>query len=260
MAGENDNKQYVVGRGRLYFDKFLPGTKTPTGLRYLGNTPELSITRARTSLDHFDSDHGTKIKDDSVDLEDDISGAFTTDNISIMNVGMWLGGEVDIETQVSALAVVYPINDAQRGRAYQIGATDANPAGVNNIATVIVKKALVVIAAAGNYEVDTASGMIEFLETAPGFADGDDLTITYDTLVATRAIAVDGAESVYGELRFVADNPKGPQTDYIWPYVKLSPDGDLNLKGDDWQVQSFNYEVLQKSSISKRVISVRRTV
>lgn len=258
MAGDNDNKQYVLGRGKLLFNAFLAGTKAGPGLRYLGNTPELSVTRSRTNLDHFDSDHGFKIKDDAVDLEDDISGAFTTDNISVDNIALWLGGEKETETQAAASAIVWPLPDVVRGNSYQIGATSTNPVGVNNIATVILKKLLVVIAPSGNYEVDPVSGMIDILEGAPGIVDGDDLNVTYDTLVATRSIITDGDLSIYGELRFVADNPHGPNTDYIWPYVKLAPDGDLNLKGDDWQVQSFSYEVLQKSPSTRRVYAIRR--
>ena len=59
---------------------------------------------------------------------------------------------------------------------------------------------------------------------------------------------VSSSNSVYGALRFVADNPKGDNRDYYFPYVKLAPDGDYALKGDEWQQISFSFEVLKKAS------------
>jgi hypothetical protein len=60
MAGNN----YVIGRGKLYWDQFLTGTQTPTGQRYLGNTPALSMTSAYQNLDHYSSDFGLRVKDE----------------------------------------------------------------------------------------------------------------------------------------------------------------------------------------------------
>ena len=80
------NKQYTLGRGRLYFDAFLPNTKTKTGERYFGNTPSLSLTIESESLDHYDSDAGVRVKDDSVLLQLNRTGQFVTDNIDPENV------------------------------------------------------------------------------------------------------------------------------------------------------------------------------
>jgi len=33
------------------------------------------------------------------------------------------------------------------------------------------------------------------------------------------------------------------------PYVKLMPNGDFALKGDEWQQLSFNIEVLKKGTL-----------
>ena len=52
MADNN----YVLGRGKLYFDRFPDGTKTPTGERYFGNTPSFSMSLDSETLDHYNSD------------------------------------------------------------------------------------------------------------------------------------------------------------------------------------------------------------
>ena len=40
----NETQKYTLGRGEVYFNKFKPGTNIGEGERYLGNTPEYSLT------------------------------------------------------------------------------------------------------------------------------------------------------------------------------------------------------------------------
>ena len=97
-------KNYTFGRYRVYFDQFLPGTKTPTGQRYLGNTPELNMTSESENLDHFDADNGIRIKDDSMLLELNRAGSFVTDHISPENLALFFLGDASLVTQASAAA------------------------------------------------------------------------------------------------------------------------------------------------------------
>ncbi len=90
MQGNN----YVVGRGRLFFGAFAAGTRLATGQRYFGNTPELSLSQSEDTLDHYSSEGGVKIKDASVTLQNDSSGSFSCDNISVENLATWFRGEV----------------------------------------------------------------------------------------------------------------------------------------------------------------------
>ena len=55
-------KDIVLGRGKLYFGKFLSSTnETHQGLEYIGNTPSFSLTVETQELDHYDSDEGLKV-------------------------------------------------------------------------------------------------------------------------------------------------------------------------------------------------------
>ena len=85
-------KNYTLGRGRLYFDKFVIGTKTKTGQRYIGNTTEINLTSDSEALEHFDSDAGIRQKDMSVLLSLSRTGSFITDNISPGQPGAVLPG------------------------------------------------------------------------------------------------------------------------------------------------------------------------
>ena len=260
ITSDLGGKNYTLGRGRLFFDRFTPaqvaaGIAAATrgeGETYFGNTPELSMTSAEETLDHFDSDQGVRTKDDSVSLQLDRTGSFTTDNISVENLALYfLSDGASTFTQTAATAAEYLVPGAKQGRFYQIGATEANPSGLRSISNVSVRKGVgfsTVVTQAGNYEVDEVLGRIYII---PGSADipaNTDIEVTYDVAATTRDRVISKSQSIYGALRFVSDNPKGKNRDFYFPYVKLAPDGDYALKGDDWQAMSFTFEALKKGT------------
>jgi hypothetical protein len=255
ITSDLGGKNYTLGRGRIFFDRF-PNNAVVTALtkgdgeRYIGNSPEFSTTSESEDLEHYDSDSGVKVKDDSVQLTLNRSASFTCDNIDSENVAMYFSGEAGTVTQAAATGVIETFPEANKGRFYQLGATEARPAGVRNIANVVVKKGsgfTTTVVPTGNYEVDEARGRI-YVETDALALDGEAIQVTYDVQASTREQVVSKSSSIYGALRFVADNPKGPNRDYFFPYVKLAPDGDYSLKGDEWQSMGFTVEVLKKSS------------
>lgn len=256
VTADLGGKNYTLGRGRVFFDRFpsnvvVDALTRGSGERYLGNTPEFVTNSTSEDLDHFSSEGGVRTKDDSVQLQLDRAGSFITDNISADNVALFFLGEASTLTQAAATGVIDNLLDVGRGRFLQLGVTPANPPGVRNVSNVVITKGpgfTTTVAASGNYQVDEALGRIYIEPNAAGIDDGDDLRVTYDTAASTRSRVVSGSQAIYGSLRFVADNPKGENRDYFYPYVKLSPDGDYNLKGDEWQQIGFTFEVLKKAS------------
>lgn len=89
-----EEMNYVVGRGRLFFGQFKPGTRVPQAQHYFGNTPELSLSQSEDTLDHYSSEGGVRVKDASVTLQNDSSGSFACDNISPQNLALWFLGDV----------------------------------------------------------------------------------------------------------------------------------------------------------------------
>lgn len=256
ITSDLGGKNYVLGRGRVFFDRFAPNFVLSAALqgegeRYLGNTPEFNTTGTSEDLEHFDADSGVKVKDDSVQLSMDRSGSFTCDNINSENVALQFLGDASTVTQTSAVAAVSLVT-AKKGRFYQVGASESLPAGVRNISNVVVKKGspgfATTVAASGNYEVDEDLGRIYVLPNAADIPDDTILQITYDRAASTREQVVSSSNSIYGALRFVSDNPKGANRDYYFPYVKMAPDGDYALKGEEWQSMGFTFEILKKAS------------
>jgi hypothetical protein len=256
VTSDLGGKNYTLGRGRVFFDRFAPNVSVTAntrgeGERYIGNTPEFSTTSAVESLDHYDSDSGVKTKDGSVQLSLDRTGAFTTDNISNENLALFFLGEISSMTQTSQTGVTETIANVRPDRFYQLGVSVATPSGVRSISNVVIKKnnaSGADVTQSGNYEVDEITGRIYILSNAAGIAVDDDLFITYDIAASVRDRIISKNQSIYGSLRMVSDNPTGQNRDIYMPYVKLSPDGDYNLKGDDWQSMGFTVEILKKAS------------
>jgi hypothetical protein len=67
-------------------------------------------------------------------------------------------------------------------------------------------------------------------------------------------IAIIGAaDAIFGAVFFEADNAEGTNTNYWFPYCNISPSGTFALKGDTWQVMTFNIEALKRDSSTERV-------
>lgn len=257
MADHQDN--LVLGRGRLYFERFAVGAKTGNGAeRYLGSTPELSVTQSETTLDHRSMEGGRAVKDRSVALTNDTNGSFTTDDISRENVALWYLGAHTAVLITAGTGVLSTYADAKLGTYFQLGKSAATPSGARNVSNVVVKVGATTVTEAGNYEVDPALGRVYILPDAADITEGDDVEFTFDVAAGTEDRIIPDGEQIHGALRFIADNAEGDNDDRYWPYVKLAPDGDHSLKGDDWQTMSFAFEVLKLNESTPSVIITRR--
>lgn len=271
VACVTDNNNLVLGRGRLRFDPIINGVSQ--GELYLGNTPELTLTQDVTTLDHFSSDYGVKEMDDQMLLQNTRSGSFTTDNISMANVGLFFGGTLDTRLHTQASDVKEVLNSGNavtRGRFYQLGATPDEPQGLGAI---VASSFQIYYASAGasisigngdlssvagltqlageNYELDALTGEVYIEPDAPDLIAPAKLYAQYDRYAQAQDIIVASDTQVRGALRFISDNPKGLQKNFYFPLVTLTPNGDFALKGDDWQTLPFNFAVLRKDCNTK---------
>lgn len=250
---------YVLGRGKVFFDRFAANTKVATGNeRYFGNTTELNFSLSSDKLDHFSSESGVRVKDDSVTLQTDSTGNFICDHISAANLALWFLGDAETLVVAGAVAVVDAgIASLVVGTVHQIGRSTASPSGARKISTVVVKLdpagANTTVAAANNFTLDTDLGRLTWMDAPADVDDGDVIGITYTQVAHSRDRIISKSESIQGAMRFVADNPKGPNKDYFIPYCEIAPDGDLALKGDDWQALGFTIEILKLDENTERL-------
>jgi len=245
-------KQHTYGSGEVSFAPFLANTQTPTARRYIGNTPEFTLTSESEVLEHMDADHGVRFKDDSVQTSFMQSGTVVTDNIDYENVALFFLGTSSSLAVTSATAVVDTVAAIAFGT-YQLGVTANRPTGHRKIASVVVTDGAggtpVTYVAGVDYVIDAEYGTVTFLEGGTIEA-GDPATITYNVAASTRKQVISGNKTIEGALHFKSFNPVGPKTDYFMPWVKLTPNGDFALKADDWLTLPFSIEVLKKGDLA----------
>jgi hypothetical protein len=244
------NKNYTLGKGRLYFDAFAQGTLVTQGERYFGDTMEFNVTSESESLEHFDNDAGIRVKDGSVLLELSRTGTIITENISPENLSLFFLGSAATLTQAALTLQTQNIDPVRKGYYYQIGVSTLKPEGVRKVTNVIVKNfttPATVYVLGTDYTLDADLGRIQILE-AGSVAEADGITIEYDVSAATMTRIVTAADAeIKGALRYIATNPQGEKFDYFFPYVSLKPNGDFALKsGEEWQQLGFQFELLKK--------------
>lgn len=135
----------------------------------------------------------------------------------------------------------------QRGRWFQLGQTADTPQGVRHVGSLslsgVSDDSIIVEEDTGRFYVNT---------DADDVVDGQTVTATYGISARLEEIVIAKGETIEGELTFLANNAAGANKDYHWPYVKLTPDGDLPLKGDDWQTMTFSVEILKRDAVTER--------
>lgn len=239
----------TLGRGKVYVSKFLAGTHTPAGWRYVGNTPSFGVNMAQEKLDHFSSDTGARVKDKSVVLQVDITGNLVLDDINFQNLELFFFGSSTTISQTSATAQTESFTSVQQGYAYQLGVTTNNPTGVRSISSVVITGKVL----GTDYTVDADRGLV-FIVEGGSIADNSNITVTYDRAAKARKQLISGTTQIEGALRFVSDNPQGEKNDFYMPYVRLGPNGDFNLKADEWQQLPLQAEILADTAYNRAAI------
>lgn len=236
MLREED--QLVLGRGEVYFDRFLPGTRTGTGERYIGNTPAFQVARTIERVGRARSYRGRKVETPGHVISESHKVNFTTDNISMENVAEWYGDENSASSVIAPIGLIDETFLMRRGRYYQLGST-IEPSGVRGVENVTLIRGTVEIPMAGNYEVDRAEGRIYLLPAALNILDNTQISVRFEYRRQRRLKVVSQPNEIHGALRFRSLNPYGPRKHLFMPFVRLMPRGSIDLKGDEYQQMMF---------------------
>lgn len=233
-----------LGKGKVYFAPFAPGTQNPGAFEYFGHSTEFNLTIETEELEHENSDEGLNEVDFTIMTKVTRSGTLTTDHIKPASLARFFLGSASVVTTAAAAAQTYAIADVELGKTYQIGKTGLLPQGVMGITSVVVSSttpaATYVLGV--DYEVDLDSGLLTLL-TGGTLTGGTDISVAYDLRASTRDRIVSSNNVIEGEILFVSKNPAGQKINFRMPYVSLRPNGDLALKSEEWQLLSFNLSV-----------------
>lgn len=235
----------TIGRGRMLFAPFLPGTQNPSGERYLGNTPAFSLSADVQKLEHYNSDRKVKDKDRSAIISSNWKGSLTTDNVDPDNIAMAFFGSAATLSASAVTGQTDTIVGVKQGLEYQIGTTVGRPSGARKLTTVVVKVSASAKTLGTDYTLDADRGRVTIV---PGGAitDGATITVEYGIAASTRSQIISGSTPLEGAIRFLADNADGANLDYFAPWARLTPTGEYALKSDSWLQISFELEIQRK--------------
>ncbi len=244
------SNNYTLGRGEIHFARFIKNTRIPDAFLYIGNTPSFGLTIESETLDHFSSDHGIKEKDASIVLEVNRTGTLTTDNISHDNIALFFFGSVENIATTASSDNTITLTSVRQGASYNIGTTSADPTGAmlidptNFVVTNNEEdQGLQTFSVNEDYELEEQPGIIKIVEDG-AIQNDSTIKLTWNVLAGERSRVISGSTAVEGAMRYVSTNPSGSLENFYMPYVKISPNGDWSLKGDDWQELPMNIEVL----------------
>ncbi len=246
----------TLGRGKVHFAPFAAGTQTPTGFDFFGNCPAFNLNVAVEELTHMDSTGGLKEEDQSVITSRTVGGSIQCDDMLPKNLARWFLGTASTVTQA---AIAAPTDETfaavTPGATYRVGISDAAPTGLKKITVTNVEDDEVtpnVFTAGTDYVVDSERGTIQIVDGG-AITEGTNIIVSYTAATATYAQVISGQTDIEGALWFEAINAVGKNADYYLPYVKLRPEGDLALIGDDWISYSYTLRHLCRCSRSKPV-------
>lgn len=247
MAGKF--KDYTLGRGKLWFSRFMPNTQVGEGFRFLGNAPAFNLSETIQNLDHYSSTEGVREKDDTMILQLDRNAAITLDSMDSENVAMFVLGDVSTVSQASTTGTKETIA-VRPLRSYKLGLT-LQAAGVSNVASVVVKDntdATKTYVLGTDYNVDLVGGWMDIPVGSTIPANGK-VDVTFNvTAQSFETITVPAnTQPQEGSLYYQANNPRGTKRNVFIPYVQMSPNGDFQLIGDTWQQMQFNLSILRLS-------------
>lgn len=236
----------VLGRGRVFFDRFATGTETATGERYLGATPSFGLQVETQELEHYSSEEGLRVKDLSVTSQIDLTGTVVTENIDLDNIALFFLGAKSTVSVGAQTGATDTFTSVLQGTYLQLGKSAGNPAGLRQVSSVVVTGSggTPTYVEDTDYTVDLALGRV-YIVPGGGITGGTDILVTYNVAAHDLDRVVSGTTPVFGAMRFLAYNGVGNDTDYFLPKVAIRPNGEYNLKGDDWQQFGFNIEVLK---------------
>lgn len=247
MAKEVSGDELLLGRGKVYFDRF-DGSGAKTGERFLGNCTRFEITTEDDLRKRYSSATSSSPQMKSVNVRRTQSIAITMDQFNKENVALALMGTVSTYTQSAGSAANESPPTAQVKQGYWF------PLVFRDVSNVVVTGSggTPTHVAGTDYDVDAVSGRI-YVIPGGGITDGDTLEVDYDYAAHTGATALPKVQSgvsnvIEGFMRFIGDPASGPVWEAeVWK-VSFTPDGALGFIQDDFGEMPLKGEVLDDST------------
>lgn len=221
----------MLGRGKLYFDKFVPGTTTRQGEQALGNCTSLEVEvkpevkEKYESMDKASSLYSRGVTRETVSIKI-VGDEFTPDNLANVLLG-------NIETisapgATVAAETITPSGGPIVGRYYAT-------AFRNLTALTSLEQGTTPLVLGTDYTVDLLRGRIYLLPSSTAILPTTPIVASYTYAeYSYTAIAIATQGTIDGYLRYESDNIKGGNYDGEWWHVSFIPSGGLAFIADDY--------------------------
>lgn len=227
MPTEVNGNNILLGRGKIYFDRFdASGNKT--GELFLGNCPTFEITPTVEDIKKYSSASKAADLIASDVLRTTLALRIVGDEFSKENLAMALFGDNSTLTQTGSTVSEEEIEGVKQGRYYALSKREVS------LVTVTSSPAGTTYDVNDDYTVDATTGRIYIVEGG-GIADGADILVdfTYGTISLTTVRGMNQT-SVKGYLRFIGDPTRGPKYECeIWR-ASVRADGAIGFISDEY--------------------------
>ena len=240
MATEPDGSKLLLGKGKVYFDRFTSAGAS-TGERYLGDVSAFSVTTNDEKISHYSSSSAAAPLLKEALIRRTAEFALTLHEYTKENLALVLMGEESALAQASDSVVDEVVTVVETGRFYKLA--------FRQVSTVVVQDDTdtTTYTAGTDYDVDAVTGRL-YIIPGGGIAALDVLHVDYDYAADTSDVVQGGKTSVIeGAIRFIPDPSTGPSWEVeVWK-VSITPDGELGLIGEQFAAFPIRGKVLDDS-------------
>lgn len=255
--------EYVLGAGRVFLRPYDDAGLPAGQLRYAAETQDLVISIASEEVVLQSVDPATASVLERVRTSITRSGRTSFRQISPHTLRLFFATDGQATHDQGVEASVEENHDVgELGVMIQLGRQTAGAPlwGHRHVAITSIERdsdsePLVL---GTDYSIDAAKGQIKILETSTVLAAATPaVPITVEIIYSVAAYEQDylatsgdaSASRIY-EMRFEADNTRGPNRDYWFPRVDLGPEGDLALKSrTEFQQIPVSFMILEPGTI-----------
>lgn len=232
MAEDVDGGNLLLGRGKIYFDRFTTAG-VATGERFVGNATRLELGTTDDPLEKYSSADQSSGLMKSVNRKRTIECSMTLDEFTKENLALALMGTETVAAVTGAAVTNEVIGPVTQGCYYSLGGT-ARRRGLT-LVTVEPNGGGTAFVLNTDYKIDAVSGRI-YIVPGGGIANASSPQVDYTYASDTASVIIKGgvASLIEGFLRFIPDPAAGPKWELEIFHVGLNPDGVVGLISDDY--------------------------
>jgi len=263
MSNVADGANILLGKGKLYFERFTAAGAVATGgYRFLGNVLGFGLTMSDETKEVYSSaEAGAPLLKQAL-IRRTVELAVTMDEVTADNVALGLMGTDHAAAAQTAATItdqiVYtnlPADGSMLDRAYPVALAGVRQHHWNSATPVTVKIASTTLTVATDYSFDYVAGVLYLANNATTLAACAGGTGELTISGVLTAYLVGAYRNVYGAVvgvvegafMFVADPSAGPKCNvFVWR-ADCTPDGEWGLIGDDFGEFKLKAKVIADS-------------